>query len=185
MKELAKELDESLALTSSHLKCLRACHLVEERKVGRTVLCRINSVEVLQLLDSINRVAVTLLPEMRELQLRSQDDPHLLQNISLQDFYEDLLVDAFTLVDLRPRDEYQAGHIPRALNFPTQELGSLELNVLSGRRPIVAYCRGPWCSMAIQGVEKLNEAQIKTSRLASGIVEWQAQRLPLSTGTET
>ena len=184
VKELSEELQESLALTSSHLKSLRACHLVEEKKVGRTVLCRVASLEVLQLLDSLNKVAVTLLPEMRELVSRSKDDPHLLRNVSLQDFYRDLLDDAFVLVDLRPRDEYQAGHIPKSLNFPTLELESLELPSLGNDRPIVAYCRGPWCSMAVQGVQKLNDSQVKTSRLGPGIVEWRAQLLPISIGTE-
>lgn len=183
VKELAEELNESLALTSSHLKSLRACHLVDEEKVGRSVLCRVTSLEVLQLLDSINRVAVTLLPEMRELVLRSQDDPYLLQSVSLQDFYRELLADAFLLVDLRPRDEYEAGHIPRSVNLPARELESLEFKRLGNGRPVVAYCRGPWCSMAMQGVQKLNDSKVTTSRLGSGIIEWQAQNLPLSMGT--
>ncbi len=184
VKELAEELNESLALTSSHLKCLRACHLVSENKVGRAVHCRVTSQEVLQMLDSINRVAATHLPEMRELVADAQNDPHRLVVESLADFYRELSEDAFLLVDLRPRLEYRAGHIPRSVNFPSREFDRLDLRELRVGRPVVAYCRGPWCSMGIQGVQKLNAADVTASRLTAGIVEWRAQHLPLSTGTE-
>ncbi len=179
VKELAAELKASLALTSAHLKTLRECHLVRHAKVGRELWCVVSDLEVLALISSLNQAAVTLLPEMRELAARSREDPHLLKDVNLEEFYQQLMQDAFHLVDLRPRKEFDLDRLPKAVSYPARELDTLDLSPLRDGRSVVAYCRGPWCDMAIRGVRRLNEERIETSRLAAGIIDWKLHRLPL------
>ena len=87
------------------------------------------------------------------------------------------------LADARARAEAIPPTIVERLGMPLPELEAF-LDAQAPGRSIVAYCRGPWCSMAVQGVQKLNDSQVKTSRLGPGIVEWRAQLLPISIGTE-
>jgi ArsR family transcriptional regulator len=75
------------------------------------------------------------------------------------------------LIDVRPSDEYEAGHIPGALNFPLDEIES-RLTELPKGREVVAYCRGPYCVQSIKALELLHAKGFKTRRLSSGVQEW-------------
>lgn len=179
VKELADELGESLALTSSHLKVLRACNLVEERREGREVWCRVRGGEVVALLAALGKAASVLLPEMRELLRDREEDPLLLKNVSLPHFYEEVMAEKVELLDLRPHDEFRAGHFPKARSYPLSEFQNLDWQGVGQDKPVVLYCRGPWCDMGPRGVRMLSEQRIEARRLAAGVVEWQAEDLPL------
>lgn len=179
VSELAQELGESLAATSAHLKVLREAAMVVDEKRGREVWCRVESDEVLKLLAAAQRAAETLLPELREAAREADADPHLLKPFQLQALAEDVAQGRVTLVDLRPGEEYLAGHLPGAQSYPYPELASTDLKSLRRKRRVVAYCRGPWCLMARQGVGVLNERGIPAKRLRAGIVEWCAEGLEL------
>lgn len=179
VSELAQELGESLAATSAHLKVLREVAMVVDEKRGREVWCRVESDEVLKLLAAAQRAAETLLPELREAAREADEDPYLLKSFQLRSLAEDVARGRVTLVDLRPGEEYLAGHLPGAQSYPFPELDTTDLKPLQRRRCVVAYCRGPWCQMARQGVGALNERDIPAKRLRAGIVEWCAEGLDL------
>ena len=185
--ELAAELGESVAATSAHLKVLRAAGMVVEEKRGREVWCRVESDEVFRLLAAAHRAAETLLPELREAAREADDDPYLLRSVSLPKLAEDAARKRVTLIDLRPREEYRAGHLPRARSYPFPELAVADLKPLQGKKRLVAYCRGPWCVMAREGVKALNERGVPAKRLRLSIVDWRAEGFELvrdeSTGT--
>lgn len=183
VSELAQELGESLAATSAHLKVLREAAMVVDEKRGREVWCRVESAEVLNLLAAVQRAAETLLPELREAAREADADPHLLPPLPLQALAEDVALGRVTLVDLRPGDEYLAGHLPGAQSYPFPELATTDLKALKRRQRVVAYCRGPWCLMARQGVGALNEHGVRAKRLRAGIVEWCAAGLELEQTT--
>ncbi len=88
-----------------------------------------------------------------------------------------------TVVDVRPREEYRAGHIPGAVSVPLKELESY-LSHLPSDHQIVAYCRGPYCVLAIDAVEILRAHGFRATRLDDGVLEWQARGLPLAVGEE-
>lgn len=175
--ELGIELGESLAATSAHLKTLRAAGMVANEKRGREVWCRVESDEVLRLLAAAERAAEGLLPEMREAVREANADPYLLRGEQLHELARKVAGGKVLLIDLRPDDEFQAGHLPGAESYPFPRLETLDLKPLRDKSPIVAYCRGPWCRMARQGVNRLNERGIPAKRLRLGLVQWRAEGL--------
>jgi rhodanese-related sulfurtransferase len=86
-----------------------------------------------------------------------------------------------TVLDVRPSEEYQAGHIPRALSIPLKEL-ERHLSELPQDQEIVAYCRGPYCVLAVQAVEMLREKGYQAVRLEEGIIDWRAMGFPIAMG---
>jgi rhodanese-related sulfurtransferase len=83
-----------------------------------------------------------------------------------------------TVLDVRPAEEYAAGHLPGAINIPIDQLES-RLGKLCKKREVVAYCRGPYCLMSFEAVEKLRKRGIKARRLENGYPEWSAAGLPV------
>src|SRR5262249_12447842 len=90
---------------------------------------------------------------------------------------------AVTLIDVRPREEYMAGHLPGAISVPVAELPR-RLNDLRKRRDIVAYCRGPYCVMALDAVDFLRRKGIRARRLDQGVAEWRARGWRVDAGDE-
>jgi ArsR family transcriptional regulator len=88
-----------------------------------------------------------------------------------------------TVLDVRPEDEYAAGHLPRAINIPLRELAR-RLRKLPKSREIVAYCRGPYCVLAFEAVAFLRERGWKVRRLEDGFPEWKAAGLPVAEGAQ-
>lgn len=185
VSELAQELGESLAATSAHLKVLRAACMVVDEKRGRDVWCRVESDEVLRLLTSAQRAAEAVLPDLREVVREAREDPYLLPSFDLHEIADDVAQGRVTLVDLRPENEYAAGHIPGARSLPFPTLEHADLKALRKKRNVVAYCRGPWCVMAREGVNALNERGVRAKRLAAGVIEWRAEGLVLSRSDES
>jgi rhodanese-related sulfurtransferase len=87
------------------------------------------------------------------------------------------------VLDVRPTEEYQAGHIPGALSVPLAELKE-RLNTLPKNREIVAYCRGPYCVMAIEAIELLRNKGFRAQRMEQGVIEWRARGWRIATGGE-
>jgi rhodanese-related sulfurtransferase len=85
------------------------------------------------------------------------------------------------VLDVRPTEEYQAGHIPGALSVPLSELKK-RLSALPKSREIVAYCRGPYCVMAIEAVELLRRKGFRAQRMEQGVIEWRARGWRIATG---
>ena len=88
-----------------------------------------------------------------------------------------------TVLDVRPVEEYQAGHIPGAKSIPLKEL-ERRLSELPRDQEIVAYCRGPYCVLSIQAVETLRAKGLRAMRLEDGVQDWRAHGLPVAVGKE-
>ena len=83
-----------------------------------------------------------------------------------------------TVLDVRPSEEYRAGHFPGALSIPVDELKA-RLRELPKDRVVVAYCRGPYCVMALEAVELLRRTGFEAHRMEEGVIEWRARGWPL------
>ena len=83
-----------------------------------------------------------------------------------------------TVLDVRPEEEYVAGHLPGAINVPVDRLASY-LAKLPKRREIIAYCRGPYCLMSFEAVAALRKRGFRARRLENGFPEWRAAGLPV------
>jgi rhodanese-related sulfurtransferase len=84
-----------------------------------------------------------------------------------------------TVLDVRPPEEFAAGHVPGAINIPVQELEK-RIKELPRRREVIAYCRGPYCLMSFEAVEKLRKKGWRARRLENGLPEWRAAGLPVA-----
>jgi rhodanese-related sulfurtransferase len=179
VERLAAEAAISLKLASAHLKELRQAHLVETRKEGKYVYYRLTSEAVADFWVGIRSLAEDRLLELRAALLKLAEDIHTLTPMSR----EELLVRAkegeVMVLDVRPEAEFQAGHLPYAQSMPLEELKK-RLADLPRDKPVVAYCRGPFCLMAKEAVELLRQEGFSAIRLEDGVAEWRASGLPVA-----
>jgi rhodanese-related sulfurtransferase/DNA-binding transcriptional ArsR family regulator len=168
----------SVANTSQHLQQLRQAGLVSNRKQGHKVYYQLSGNDVPALLASMREVAERRLAEVDRLvndYLKVKDN---LEPIPAQQLLERVRDGLVTVLDVRPPEEYAAGHLPDAINIPLAELEP-HLHELKNSNEVVAYCRGPHCVLAFDAVAKLRAEGISASRLDGGLPEWVLQGLPV------
>ncbi len=168
----------TIANASQHLQHLRRAGLVASRRKGKHVLYRLTDDAVVGLLGSLRLVAERNLAEVDRVvdgYFRDRDSFEPVTRADLMRRSRDGLV---TVLDVRPEEEFQFGHVPGAVNIP---LGDLErrLAELDPKQEIVAYCRGPWCLLAFEAVAALRKRGLTARRLEDGFPEWKAAGLPV------
>jgi rhodanese-related sulfurtransferase/DNA-binding transcriptional ArsR family regulator len=178
VEALSRMADMTLANTSAHLQVLRGAGLVESTKEGLFVTYRLADPSVADLLLAVRRVAEARLAEVAKV---TRD--FLAENSQLEPVDEAALrtrvrKGEVTLLDVRPPEEFAAGHIPGAMSVPLPELAK-QLARLPKRREVVAYCRGPYCVLAIEAVKQLRARGFKAVRLEEGVLDWAALGLPV------
>ncbi|MEW4571372.1 metalloregulator ArsR/SmtB family transcription factor [Tautonia sp. JC769] len=178
VERLAGAIGQSLAATSAHLKVLRNAGLVTAEKRGRHVHYRLAGDEVSALWLALRDLGERLRPEVREAIGWLSGDGDVLCPLDEQDVWEQVRQGRGVLVDLRPADEYAAGHLPEACHLPFEELDSRARELPTGR-DLLVYCRGPYCLMAIEGVRQLRTREYPARRLRFSVPEWKAAGLPV------
>jgi len=176
--ELAKVSGLSVANTSQHLQQLRQAGLIVSSKRGLKVFYRLSGDDVIGLFNSLQNVAERHLADVQQLVntfLTVKDDLEPIPATELLDRVKDGLV---TVLDVRPAEEYQSGHVPGAINVPLSELEEY-LNQLDSHQEVVAYCRGPHCVLAFDAVEQLRQKGITAHRMEDGFPEWKSAGLPI------
>lgn len=181
VESLAAASDMSVALASSHLQTLRAARLVEARRDGQRVHYRLAGDDVYQLLTALRAVARVRLAELEVAVGAYLETPDELEPVTREELWARARSGEVTILDVRPREEYLAGHIPGALSVPLEELGAL-LTRLPDDAEIVAYCRGPYCVLAPHGVALLRTHGHRARRLEDGFPEWRLAGLPIAVG---
>ena len=175
---LAQETGMPIANASQHLQVLRAARLVETRREGVTIYYRLASEEVSILWLSLRSVGETHLAEVdRVVETFLRDRAHL-QPVSVDELRERLQQQQVILLDVRPGEEYRAGHLPQARSIPVSELET-RLSEVPREQEIVAYCRGPYCVFADEAVTILQAHGYQARRLAVGLPEWRTLGFPV------
>ncbi len=175
---LAKLAGLSVANTSQHLQHLRRAGLVVGRKDGLRVIYRLTDPAVVELLSVLRTLAEKNLAEVGKLVFTHLSAKDQLEPVSAAQLLQRLRAGAVTALDVRPPEEFAAGHLPGAVNIPIDKLES-GLSKLSRQREVVAYCRGPYCLMSFEAVLKLRKRGWKARRLRDGFPEWKAAGLPV------
>jgi len=183
VEALAKEANLGLANTSQQLKILRSARLVEAEKSGLFVTYRLADDQVCQFLRSLRLFAETRLTEVREIAREFLGNREGLEPISREGLLAKVRDGTVTVLDVRPVEEYRAGHIPGALSVPLKDL-ERRLSELPRDRQIVAYCRGPYCVLAVKAVEMLRERGFDAWRLEHSVHDWQAEGFPVAAGED-
>lgn len=179
VERLAAEAEISLKLASAHLKELRLAHLVETRKDGKNVYYRLSSEAVADFWVAIRSLAEDRLLGLRAALAKLAEHAHELTPISREDLLARARQGELMVLDVRPAPEYEAGHLPYARSLPLEELRR-RLAELPRDKPVVAYCRGPFCLMAVEAVELLRREGFQAVRLEDGVAEWRAHGLPVA-----
>ena len=178
---LASQTGLTVGNTSAHLKGLRHAALVSTRKEGAQVFYRLAGSDVHEFVRSLQTLAGAQLAEAREIIDRHFRDPEVLEPVDSADLLERLGAGEVVVLDVRPPDEYAAGHIPGAISMPYEEMEE-RLSELPADGEIVAYCRGPYCIYAVRAVEVLRRAGFQARRMEDGIPDWTLQGLPVAVG---
>jgi len=178
VEELSKVAGLTVANTSQHLQQLRQAGLVSTRKEGLKVFYRISGDDVVGLLDALRLVAERHVADVERLVNTYLTVKDSLEPIPRAELLERVRDDLVTVVDVRPPEEYAAGHVPGAVNIPLSELEE-RLDELNETQEVVAYCRGPHCVLAFDAVARLREKGLKARRLEDGYPEWKTAGLPI------
>lgn len=178
VESLANVAKLSIANTSQHLQQLRQSGLVTSRKEGLKVFYSLSGDDVIALLDSLRDVAERHISDVDKLvntYLTEKDD---LKPIPATELLEMVKQDLVTVLDVRPQEEFNAGHVQGAINIPINELEQ-HLQDFDPSQEIVAYCRGPHCILAFDAVAKLRTKGFQARRLENGFPEWKVAGLPI------
>jgi rhodanese-related sulfurtransferase/DNA-binding CsgD family transcriptional regulator len=179
VERLARQAGLSVANTSQHLQHLRAARLVEAEKSGLYVIYRIADPAVCEFFHAMRALAETRLAEMKQITREFMEDSGEFEPVDRQELLARVREGAATVLDVRPSEEYQAAHIEGAISVPLAELRR-RLADLPRDQEIVAYCRGPYCVLAVEAVKILRAEGFRALRLEDGVLDWQARGLPVA-----
>ena len=171
---LAQQAALSTANASQHLHVLRAAGLVRSEKQGLYVEYRLASDEVSHFAVAMRELAQSHLVEVEQVARGFLKGRDALEGIDEDELLRRVKRREMTILDVRPHAEFAAGHIPGALSVPLEALKSM-LAALPKDREVVAYCRGPYCVMAVEAVALLRKQGFTAHRMELGVADWRAR----------
>lgn len=175
---LAKICGMPISNVSHHLLILKDCGLAASRKVGLQVFYRLADPEVIAVVATVRRIAERQLAEVSRIVREHFESRDALQPVRREELLKMARRGEAMVIDVRPEEEFEAGHIAGAINVPLESLPRF-LKKLPKEQDVVAYCRGPYCLLAFEALEKLRKKGFSARRLEDGFPEWQAERLPV------
>jgi rhodanese-related sulfurtransferase len=169
VEQLAEEAEMSIALTSAHLKALKSAQCVRVKQEGKYRRYEIANEQIAQLWVILHRLAAEQLPELQQ-QLTDIAPQRTTGIQSVNELIALAEQQHIQLIDVRPSSEFAHAHLPHALSLPINELAS-KADSLAKDKPIVAYCRGPFCLYARDAVAWLSAQGFNASQWQEGVTE--------------
>jgi rhodanese-related sulfurtransferase len=179
VEQLADLTEMSIANVSQHLQVLRRAQMVEVRREGLYAYYRLANEDVFRLWQAMRAVGETRLAEIQRVIDSYLKDRAALEPIAVEELERRLDEGSMVVIDVRPIEEFAAGHIPKALSIPVSQL-KRRLAELPRTKEIVAYCRGPYCVQSYEAVSLLRQKGFKARRLEVGLPDWRANGLPVA-----
>lgn len=179
VESIASEIEMSVANTSQHLQVLLRAGLVSSRRQGTSIFYRLASPDVVKLWRSLQNVASDRVAEVERLARAYTGDLNGVELLTKEELAKRLRrKDDLLVLDVRPEQEYAAGHVPGAVSIPVAEL-KRRLKDLPKNKEIVAYCRGSFCAFAPEAARYLDKKGFRTYILDAGLPDWEAAGLPV------
>ncbi len=178
--DLARVSGLAVANTSQHLQQLRQAGLIVSRKQGLKVFYQLSGDDVLSLFEALRVVAGRHVAEVERLINTFLTVKDALEPVSREELLERTRQGQVTVLDVRPSEEFAAGHVPGAVNVSLAELEGY-LQKLNPYQEVVAYCRGPHCVLAFEAVARLRAKGLNARRLQDGFPEWKRAGMPVET----
>lgn len=182
VETLASTTSLSIANASQHLQQLRRAGLVTARRAGKQNIYRLTDERIVTVLGLLREIAETNLAEMERLVGRlfaDEDADGALEAVTRDELLSGVASGRVALLDVRPEEEFRAGHLPDAINIPLEQLEAM-LHRLPRDREIVAYCRGPYCVLSHEATQRLRQLGFRVRRFEEGYPEWKAAGLPVA-----
>jgi rhodanese-related sulfurtransferase len=183
VEALAEQAAISVANASQHLKVLRAARLVEAEKKGLYVEYRLADAEVCTFFVTLRALAESRLAEVDRVAREYFEGRGSMEAVEAKELLRRVKSGAVTVLDVRPAEEYRAGHLPGAVSIPVGELKA-RIHELPKDRDVVAYCRGPYCVMAADAVSLLRKKGFSAHRMEEGVADWRRRGLRVERGGE-
>lgn len=180
VEALAGEIGQSVANTSHHLQHLLRAGLVTTRREGTQIFYSLATPRVAELWGAVRDVATAQVAELEGLAAAYLGDRSGLETISREELARRVHDGDVVVLDVRPRAEFDAGHIAGAVSLPVKEI-TRRLRTIPADRHVVAYCRGPFCVYADEAVRTLRRRGYRAARLDDGFPEWARAGLPVET----
>jgi DNA-binding transcriptional ArsR family regulator len=181
VESLAQAAGLKVTTASAHLQTLRHSGLVATRKDGTRIYYRLASEMVMQVFASVRAVAIKHLAETERAARRFLGEDGV-EPVSREDIVRLVRSGRHTLLDVRPRFAYQAGHIDGAVSMPIEELADRLSEVPAGHQ-VVAYCNGEYCVLSYDAVRLLRTKGVDARRMDGGMLEWRLERRRVTVGT--
>lgn len=181
VEQLARSAGLGVKNASAHLRHLARARLVETRRDGTRVYYRLAGEEVFRLLRELQDAARLRLPEVGQVLKEYYEDPDGLEAVGPDDLLRRAQAGEVTVLDVRPADEYRAGHLPNARSIPLPDLRR-RLAELPAERQVVAYCRGPYCLLSVEAVATLRRHGFDARVLRHGVGDWRGEGRPVAAG---
>jgi rhodanese-related sulfurtransferase len=178
VEKIAGETSMSVASASQHLQALKAARMVEARREGLYMHYRLADEDVFRTWQAVRALAESRLSEVDGVVEAYLVDRDALEAVESEDLLERLRGGSVVILDVRPEEEYRAGHIPGALSVPVEALEAA-LKTLPRDREVVAYCRGPYCVFSDEAVAFLRARGYRARRLRQGLPDWRAAGMPV------
>lgn len=181
VETLARKSAMSVGSTSQHLQHLKDAHLVRVEPRGAARIYRLTDAATCELFRSLRGLAERYYADMRAITEAFLRDREALETLDVATLQQRMHQEEVILLDVRPAEEYAAGHWPGAVSLPLDALTD-RLAELPRDRTVVAYCRGAYCVLAMHAAEALRQHGFRVVRLADGVPDWRAQGLPIAEG---
>lgn len=178
VEQLAESTATPIKNTSAHLRVLRQAHLVETRREGTYVYYRLADGDVTAVIRALETLGHKRLADVERVVEQYLDGHDELEAVSLRDLRRLMREGAVTVLDVRPADEFEAGHIAGARSVPVAELRKRLREIPEGRE-VVAYCRGRYCVYSLEAVTLLRKKGYRARRAAVGLPDWRAAGFPV------
>lgn len=176
--EIATQTDLSVANASQHLQVLKRAKLVETRREGTYAFYYLADQNVYRAWKALRDLGIERIAEVERIVSTFRESKQVLESVTISELIERMKQEEVTVIDVRPEQEYNEGHIAGALNIPVDEL-SEKLKELPEENEIIAYCRGPFCVFADEAVELLAQKGFSVKRLEEGYPDWVLEGLPV------
>jgi rhodanese-related sulfurtransferase/DNA-binding transcriptional ArsR family regulator len=172
VEQVAEQARLGIKNASAHLRALREARLVDTRKEPPYVHYRLADEDVMRVVRDIQALARARLAEVEQITRLYFDDPLDMEPVDADELLSRLEAGEVTVLDVRPLDEYLAGHVPGAVSVPVEEL-ERRLGEIPRGRPVIAYCRGPYCVYAVEAVNTLRRHGFEAGRMEEGVPDWR------------
>jgi rhodanese-related sulfurtransferase len=180
VEEIARETAMPVANASQHLQALKGVRMVESRREGLYAYYRLSDEDVFRTWQAVRALGEKRLADIDRVVETYLEDRGALEVVNATALMERLSDGSAVVLDVRPKEEYRAGHIPGALSVPVDALEAA-LQTLPKDKEIVAYCRGPYCVFSDEAVAFLGSRGYRARRLAEGLPDWRAAGRPVET----